>query len=117
QRCKGQKQVGRALPFVFAVDPQRLSSAHRQRFTRLGQQLLAGLIGANEFVSRCIGGLIQIQNLFHLRYERGVGLRRNAPLLFEPRLKFVFFNPSRTVSSEMCSTMSNATRRSASSCS
>ena len=44
--------------------------------------------------------MVDLQHVLHRTDELGVGLRRDAPLLLQPRLEFVFFSVRRTVSSE-----------------
>ena len=74
------------------------------------------LIQADHRAQRIIRTLIYIQNVLHPRYK----LRPwfwDAPLLFLPRLKFVFFSVSMTAVSEMLSTTPSRTSSSAISCS
>src|SRR5262249_58517069 len=62
-----------------------------------------------------LGTVVDLQHVLHRRDERGVRLRRDAPLLPLPRLDLVFLSVRRTVSSETASTTSSSTSLSASS--
>src|SRR5205807_9766824 len=62
-----------------------------------------------------VGSVVNLQDIFHRTDEFGIGLRRDAPLLLQPRLEFVFFSVRRTVSVDTVSTTSNSTNLSANS--
>ena len=53
--------------------------------------------------------LVDFQYVFHTGYERGVGVRRNDPLLLQVRLENVFFSIRPIVLSLARSTMSSST--------
>src|SRR5262245_24465813 len=102
------KEVGRALAHVLIVAPlgpargQRLSGAHRL------VEHDGLLVEANGRVLRVVGLLIQVEYIFHCRYELGAYLR-DTPLLVLPGLKLVLAKRARMVSGEMRSTKPNST--------
>src|SRR5262249_31729683 len=85
------------------------------RLHHLADQLLAGLVQADQRPLLVVGPVVGLQHVFHRTDELGVGLRRDAPLLPQPRLEFVFLSTCRTVSVEMVSTTSSGTSLPASS--
>ena len=58
--------------------------------------------------------VIDLQHVFHARYECGVGIRRDDPLLFQVRLKDVFFSVRPIVLSLTRATMFSSTTLSSS---
>ena len=85
------KQVGGPAALVFVIGPLRLSRFHRNRRSRLGNELLRGLVEADERPIRIVGPRINIEHVFHRRYESAARPRRDDPLLFAVRLKRVLF--------------------------
>ena len=59
--------------------------------------------------------LIDFEHVFHRRDQLGAARGRHHPLLFLPRLEFVFLSVWRTASWQIVSTISNSTSRAASS--
>jgi len=49
---------------------------------RLSDELLRGLVQADHGAIRIMRPVINLQHVFHARYECGVGIRRDDPLLF-----------------------------------
>jgi hypothetical protein len=84
------------MPFVFVVLPSRLTLLDRQTPAGKVMQLFAGFIQAYDRARGGIGSLIDISNVFHLGNIRPRRLA-NAPGLYSPRLDFVFFSISPTV--------------------
>src|SRR6185295_2348145 len=81
-----------AVALVFVVEAGRPSELHGDRHPRLGNQLLGGLVQANQ---RAIGIMrpdIDGQNVFHGRDEGAVGLGRDHPLLPAMRFESVFLS-------------------------
>ena len=114
QRFKRNKQIGHTAAAVFIILSLWISGLWRN--TPLLNELPVRLIQADHRAQRIIRTLIYIQNVLHPRYK----LRPwfwDAPLLFLPRLKFVFFSVSMTAVSEMLSTTPSRTSSSAISCS
>src|SRR5205814_3767212 len=101
---------------VLEVEPLRLARRGRHGLPDLADQLLARLIQAHLRPPRVVGPVVDLQHVFHRADELGVRLRRDAPLLPQPRLELVFLSTCRTVSSAMVSTTCNSTNLSASSC-
>src|SRR5208337_272279 len=109
ERSKQHEQVGDAAPFVLVVNPLWAPLFHRDRRTRLGDQLLRGLVQADERHVRVVGPRINVQNLLHRGYECAARLRRDDPLFFAVRLKRVFLRTRPIVLSLACSTMPSST--------
>ncbi len=73
-----------------------------------------GEIGeADQWPQRARVQSVDLKHVFNRRYERGVLFLRDTPVLAAVRLKPVFFNALRTDSSEILSTSSSSTTRSA----
>ena len=79
QRLAEQEDRGRAGPFVLVVDAARARLRGRHRRARFLDQLHRLLIHAHDRTIRVVGSLIQIQDLFHVRHELGISLRRDHP--------------------------------------
>ena len=90
QRLAEQEDRGRARPFVFVVDTAGplLGGGHRR--ARFLDQLHRLLIPAHDRASRVVWSRIQVEDLFHVRHELGIGLRRDHPVLDLP-LRHSFF--------------------------
>ena len=88
----------------------------RGRHRRAGflDQLHRLLVHAHDGTIRIVGFLIQIQDLFHVRHELGIGLRRDHPVLDFPLGHPVFFSVRRMVSWLIDSMIANSTTRRAS---
>ena len=76
-------------------------------------QLLGPFVEADHGTLGVIRSLVDIQRVFHVAHELGVGVGRDDPLLAKPRLEFVFFSVRRTVSSLIADTISSSTSLSA----
>src|SRR5262249_14149474 len=87
----------------------------RQRPAHVGQHLPAGLIEADLRAARVVRAGVHVQHVRHMPDELGVGGRRDAPLLLQPRLELVCLKTWRTVSYDTASATSRRTRASASS--
>src|SRR5262249_33505346 len=97
------------------IEALRLPRRRRDRLHHLADQLLAGLVQGDQRPLLVVGSVVDLQHVLHRTDELGVGLGRDAPLLPQPRLDLVFLSTRRTVSSEIVSTTSSSTSRSASS--
>ena len=115
KRFEGDEDLGRSVTHVFAVGLPRRARSQGKGLTDFADQLLAKLVHADHGPGRVVGSSVRVQDIFHVRHEGGVCLRRNHPLLPEPRLDLVFFSVRQTVAGSMLSTTSIATNRSASS--
>ena len=60
--------------------------------------------------------MINLQHIFHVGYERCIGIRRDDPLLLQMRLENVFFSVRPIVLSLARSTMFSSTTASSNSC-
>src|SRR5262249_29173756 len=69
------------------------------RHARFGNELLRGLVEANQRTIAVAWPRVDGQHVFHSGYERAVGLRRDDPVLAAMGLKSVFFEraPDRAV--------------------
>ena len=115
QGLEEQEEIGGAIPLVLVVKAFRLARLAWQWLARLGNELHDFLVKADLRALRIVSSGVHIQHILHapdkLRPDR-----RDAPALSHPRLKPLFFNSLRTVSSEMLSTTFSSTKRSAKSC-
>ena len=114
QRFKRDEQVYHTAAAVCIILSPWTSGF--QRNPPLLNKLPVRLIQADHRAQRIIRTLIYIQNVLHPRCK----LRPwfwDAPLLFLPRLKFVFFSVSMTAVSKMLSTTPSRTSSSAVRCS
>jgi hypothetical protein len=91
KRSKRHEQIGRAIALILIIGSNQTSLLHRDRFARVGQQLFGRLVQTNQRSFGVARTLVHIKHILHRRYERATLLRWNDPLLFEMRLKFVFF--------------------------
>src|SRR3978361_1265092 len=86
----------------------------RERHTRLGNQLLGGLVHADHGTIRIVRPVIDLQYVFHGGHERRIGLRWNDELLFQVRSENVFFSVRPIVLSLALATMFSSTTLSSS---
>ena len=114
QRLAEQEDRGRAGPFVLVVDTPGTVLRGRHRRAGFLDQLHRLLVHAHDGTIRIVGFLIQIQDLFHVRHELGIGLRRDHPVLDFPLGHPVFFSVRRMVSWLIDSMIANSTTRRAS---
>src|SRR5687768_13942229 len=115
ERLGDQEEVGGPVALVLVVDPLRLARLHRQRDAGLGDQLLRGLIEADDRAGRVVRLGVQVEHVLHPADELGPD-GRDHPLLVEPRLELVLLRSRRIASSVISGTSSSSTRRSASIC-
>src|SRR5262249_60590169 len=76
---------------------------------RFGNELLRGLVEANQRTIAVAWPRIDGQHVFHNGYERAVGLRRDDPVLAVMGLKSVFLSARPIVLSLARSTMPSST--------
>src|SRR5215207_292477 len=107
-RLTEEEEVTHPLTAVLVVVTLRLTRRGRQWRARLGDQLLACLVKADDGALLIVGFFIQVQHVFHAGDELGVDLA-DTPLLFQPRLEFVFLSTWRTVSRAMVEAKPNST--------
>ena len=115
QRFAEQEDRGRAGPFVLVVDTPGTLLRGRHRRTGFPDQLHRLLVHAHDGTIRIVGFLIQVQDLFHVRRELGIGLWRDHPILDFPPRHAVFLSVRRMVSWLIDSTTPNSTTRRANS--
>src|SRR5260221_2071642 len=92
ERCKHHEDVGGAVALVLVMAAGRASPLHRDRQTRLGKELLGGLVQAHQRVIGIAWPRVDRQHILHGGYERAVGLRRDDPALLAMGLENVFFS-------------------------
>src|SRR5208283_1352835 len=114
QRRERHEQIGRAVAFIFIIITFGLPWLGRDRHTRLGDELLRGLVHANHRTVRIVWPVIDLQHVFHGGYERGAGVRRNDELLPQVRFEKVFFSVRPIVLSLALATMFSSTTLSSS---
>ena len=81
ERREHHEEVGRPVALVFVVEAGRASRFHLDRRAGFGNQLLRGLVQTNQWAIAIAWPGVDGQHVFHRRYKRAVGLRRNDPAL------------------------------------
>src|SRR5713226_2301129 len=109
ERSKHHEEVGGTVALVLVIETGRASRFHRDRHARFGNQLLARLVKANQRAIGIVWPRVDGQHVFHRRYERAVGLRRDDPALSAMGLENVFFRTRPIVLSLARSTMLSST--------
>ena len=109
ERSKHHEEIGGAVALVLVVKTGRASRFHRHRDAHLGNELLRGLVEANQRTIAVAWPRVDGQHVFHGGYERAVGLRRDDPVLAAMGLKSVFFSTRPIVLSLARSTMPSST--------
>lgn len=110
------ENVGRALALIFVILACGLAGLRRKRVLNVRHQLLAGFIQTHLRPGRIVGALVNFQRILHRAHKIGIVLRRQDPLFFQPRLKFIFLSVLRTHSPVIDFTMLSSTSLSASNC-
>src|SRR2546429_4471964 len=93
ERSKHHEEIGGAIALVLIIETGRASRFHRDRHARFGNELLRGLVEANQRTIAIAWPRVDRQHVFHSGYERAVGLRRDDPVLAAMGLKSVFLSP------------------------
>jgi hypothetical protein len=89
-RLAQQEEVADAAPLIFVVDAGGPAGRYGQRRAGLSDQLLAGLVQADDRPRGIGGPLVDVEHVLHAGDERPVRLRRDDPLLLPVGLQFVF---------------------------
>jgi hypothetical protein len=110
ERREHHEEIGRAVfntsdipdvsyALVFVIEPGWPPLFHHDRSARFGNQLLRGLVRANQRNIGIMRPRVHGQQGLHGGYECAVGVRWDDPLLFQMRLENVFFEspPNRAV--------------------
>jgi hypothetical protein len=108
-RREHHEQVSRAIALVFAIDPGRAPRLHCDRKAGFGDELLGGLIQANQRSVGIAGPRIDRQHVLHYRYECAARLGRDDPVFAAVRLRSVFLSTRWIVESLAAATMPNST--------
>src|SRR5258708_2044705 len=109
ERSKHHEEIGGAIALVLIIQTGRASPFHRDRHARFRNELLSGLLWANQPAIALAWARIDGQHVFHSGYERAVGLRRDDPVLAAMGLKSVFLSARPIVLSLARSTMPSST--------
>lgn len=97
QRLTQHEQRTHAPTLALVIDPRRLSRCGRHGHACIGHQLLTRLVQTHQRATRVVGTGIHLQDVLHVPDELATELIRQTPILFQPRLEFVFFSVRRTV--------------------
>lgn len=92
-----------SISAMFSQLPCFNSLLHGKRFPRIIYQLFGRFVHADRRVVFLIGSFIDIKNPLHAGNEVAALFRRYYPAFYFPRLKFVFFSTSHTLTWEMLS--------------
>src|SRR5215468_2308496 len=109
ERSKHHEEIGGAIALVLVIETGRASRFHRGRHARFGNELLRGLVEANQRTIAVAWPRVDGQHVFHSGYERAVGRRRDDPVLAAMGLKSVFLSARPIVLSLARSTMPSST--------
>ena len=109
KRSKHHEEIGGTIALVLVIETGRASRFHRDRHARFGNELLRGLVEANQRTIAVAWPRVDGQHVFHSGYERAVGLRRDDPVLAAMGLKSVFLSARPIVLSLARSTMPSST--------
>src|SRR6266403_1847649 len=109
ERSKHHEEIGGAIALVLVIETGRASRFHRDWHARFGNELLRGLVEANQRTIAIAWPRVDGQHVFHSGYERAVGLRRDDPVLAAMGLKSVFLSARPIVLSLARSTMPSST--------
>src|SRR5438552_3838100 len=108
--------IADAFPFILIVHACWVAWPGPLRRPHLTKQLFAGFVETDHRITRIIGQLVCLDDIFHAPDEVGIGMRWDTPRFDDPWLNIVFFNACRTVSVLIVSTSPKTTSSSASSC-
>src|SRR5207245_11257919 len=93
ERSKHHEEIGGAIALVLIIETGRASRFHRDRHARFGNELLPGLVEANQRTIAIAWPRVDGQHGFHSGSERAVGLRRDDPVLAAMAPKSAFLSP------------------------
>ena len=71
QRLHFHEDLRDPVAHVLMLDPLRLAGLDRQRLPHFSDQLLVGLIHADDRTTGVVGTGIDLQNVLHAGYEAG----------------------------------------------
>src|SRR6204780_5200385 len=109
------EQVGGAIAPVLIIVSNGSTGLRRYWNACFSDELLRRFVDADQGAFRIMRALINGQNIFHGGHERGIGVGRNDPLLFQMRPENVFFKVRPIVLSLARSTIFSSTTFSSSS--
>jgi len=113
KRFEKHKNIADSIALVFIIITSRYSGFCSKFFLNFFRQLLGCLVHADQRKILVKRSPIDSQDIFHGANKSSIRFRRNAPLVFQPRFKFVFFKVWRTASYEILSIYPNSTTLSA----
>ncbi len=94
KRFENHKYIRYTIALIYGIYFFRIAGGARN--TSFLDELFVRLVNANDRIQGIIRSLIHIKNIFHFGDKLGACFRY-APLIYEPRLNFVFFIVSQTV--------------------
>src|SRR6516164_10096608 len=109
ERGEQHEQVGGAVALVLVIDPGSASWLHRDRDACLSDQLLGGLVQADQHPVRIMWPHVDGEHVFHRGHEGAVGLGRDHPALPPMWFETVFLSVRWIVESLARSTMPSST--------
>lgn len=84
------EQVARTIALVFMILPGRTMQRALLRLAHIPEKLLRALVHAHDRSPGIVRRLIQVQHIFHFRYEFPIYFR-NTPFLLLPQLEVALF--------------------------
>ena len=102
------------ISYIFIIHSCRLTRLAKNRGANFTDQVLAGLIHADQRIVCVVWKMINLKNILHRRYKGCTSLRRDFPVFFEVRFTFIFFNILCTVICETAGARLSSTALSAS---
>src|SRR5258708_33962864 len=109
ERSKHHEEIGGGIALVLVIETGRASRFHRDWHARFGNELLRGLVEANQRTIAVAWPRVHAQHVFHSGYERAVGLRRADPVAAASGLKSGFLVARPIVLSLARSTIAGST--------
>src|SRR5262245_1657659 len=117
ERREQHEQVGGAVALVLVIEAGGAAGLHRDWHARLGDQLLGGLVQADQRTVGIVRPRVDGEHVFHRGYEGAVGLRRDDPALPAMGFETVFLSVRPIVELLAWSTMPRSTPLFSNSCS
>src|SRR5262249_4232916 len=109
ERSKHHEEIGGAISLVLIIETGRASRFHRDRHGRFGNELLRGLVEANQRIIAVAWARVDGPDVFHSGAQRRRCPRRGVPVLAAMGLKSVFLSARPIVLSLARSTMPSST--------
>src|ERR1039457_6948289 len=91
QRFDLQEDFRHSITHILVVDDLTMPRGRRDGGKHFAHQLLVGLVHADERELWIIGGVVNIEHIFHAHDKSGATIGRDFPVFAQVRLKLVFF--------------------------